>query len=318
MRHMLGTYISNYTAAFCKSLFCGILCVMFLMSDANHPHAQTPTPRPDGLKGVNLNNLSHPEEAEQTLNELKLTAHLFGEAKPLNAGLVWRIFHDQDQTATIVAQSDEAQPRFRLPSGVYIVHVSFGYASATRKISLRATTPQSEKLLVTAGALKLAAAIGETPISPSKVSFSVFVPIGSNSEGRLVLKDAKTGDVIRLPEGNYHVVSQYGDSNSIMRSDLKVENSKITEATLNHRAATITVKLVTTLGSEALAGTAFSVLTPGGDVVREVIGAFPQMVLSEGDYVLIARHDGQVYTRDFKVQTGNDREIEVEAKVSSN
>ncbi len=296
-------------------LLCVLVCTTQMISLSISAHAQAPTPRPEGLKGVSTP--TNPEETEQTLNELKLTAHIFGEAKPLTAGLVWRVFHDQDQTTMIVAHSDEAQPRFRLQSGTYLVHVSFGYASATRRINVR-TTAQTEKLLITAGALKLAAAIGETPISAAKVSFSIYVPIGSNSEGRLVLKDVKTGDVIRLPEGNYHVVSQYGDSNSIMRSDLKIENSKVTEATLNHRAATVTVKLVTSLGSEALAGTAFSVLTPGGDVVREVIGAFPQMVLSEGDYVLIARHDGQVYTRDFKVQTGNDREIEVEAKIIPN
>ena len=50
--------------------------------------------------------------------------------------------------------------------------------------------------------------------------------------------------MIRLPEGTYHVVSTYGDANAIMRSDLKVESGRVTEATLNHRAATVTLKLV--------------------------------------------------------------------------
>jgi hypothetical protein len=81
-------------------------------------------------------------------------------------------------------------------------------------------------------------------------------------------------------------------------------------ATLNHRAATVTLKLVATAGGEAFAGTAFSVLTPGGDVIREAIGAFPTVTLAEGDYVLIARHDGRVYTRDFKVESGLDRDVE--------
>ena len=52
------------------------------------------------------------------------------------------------------------------------------------------------------------------------------------------------------------MVSTYGESNAIQRADLKVENGKVTEATLNHRAATVTLKLVTTPGSEAFAGTA--------------------------------------------------------------
>jgi len=138
--------------------------------------------------------------------------------------------------------------------------------------------------------------------------------VGTNSEGRLVRAGIKTGELLRLPEGTYHVVSTYGESNAIQRADLKVENGRVTDATMNHRAATVTLKLVAAPGSEAFAGTAFSVLTPGGDTIREAIGAFPQVTLAEGDYVLIARHDGQVFTREFKVESGLDRDIEVQAK----
>jgi len=164
---------------------------------------------------------------------------------------------------------------------------------------------------VAAGALRLSGAVGDTKIPPDQVTFSVFVPVGTNSEGRLVRSEIHTGELLRLPEGTYHVVSTYGESNAIQRADLKVENGKVTEATLNHRAATVTLKLVAAPGSEAFAGTAFSVLTPGGDTIREAIGAFPQVTLAEGDYVLIARHDGQVYTHEFKVESGLDRDIEV-------
>jgi hypothetical protein len=145
---------------------------------------------------------------------------------------------------------------------------------------------------------------------------SVYVPIGNDSEGRLVAGNIRGGEIVRLPEGNYHVVSTYGESNAIMRSDLTVEPGRVTEATLNHRAATVTLKLVASTGGEAFAGTAFSVLTPGGDVIREAIGAFPSVTLAEGDYVLIARHEGQVYTREFKVESGLDRDIEVIRKAS--
>ena len=70
-------------------------------------------------------------------------------------------------------------------------------------------------------------------------------------------------------------MSTYGDSNAIMRVGSEGRDGRVTEATLNHRAATVTLKLVGSAGGEAFAGTAFSVLTPGGDVIREAIGAFP-------------------------------------------
>jgi hypothetical protein len=232
--------------------------------------------------------------------------------EPIRTGLVWRVFEDKGDTSqpTIVARSSSPTPSFTLAPGNYIVHVAYGFASASKRISVQ-TGNLNERLVVSAGALKLKGAVGESPIPANRVSFSVYVPEAQNSEGRLVVSNAKPNEIIRLPEGTYHVVSTYGDANAIMRSDLKVEAGKVTEATLNHRAATVTLKLVSSEGGEAFAGTAFSVLTPGGDVIREAIGAFPSVTLAEGEYVLIARHEGKVYTKDFKVESGLDRDIEV-------
>ncbi len=246
---------------------------------------------------------------------LSVSATFSGDNRPIASGIVWRVFRDgADGKPEIVSKSMESTPTFVLPAGRYIVHASYGFAGVTRGVNLRPGVNPPERVTIAAGALSLGAAIGDQPIPTNRVTFSVYVPIDSDSEGRLVVANARRGDLIRLPEGTYHVVSNYGDTNSIMRSDLKVDAGKVTEATLNHRAATVTLKLVTQPGAEALAGTAFSVLTPGGDVIREAIGAFPQLVLAEGDYVVIARQEGQIYTREFNVASGIDRDIEVIAK----
>jgi hypothetical protein len=123
-----------------------------------------------------------------------------------------------------------------------------------------------------------------------------------------------TGDVLLVPEGTYFIVSNYGDANSVVRSDIRVQASKLTDVTVTHRAAVIMLKLVGNRGGEALANTAWSVLTPGGDVVKESIGAFPRVILAEGEYRALARNEGRVYEREFKVITGVDGEIEVLAR----
>jgi hypothetical protein len=243
---------------------------------------------------------------------LNASAAFAGNNEPIRSGLVWRIFEDRGDTSqpNIVGRSTSPAPSFTLPPGNYIVHVAYGFASASKRITVQRGN-LNERLAISAGALQLKGAVGDSPIPPNRISFSVYVPEPQNSEGRLVIADAKANQVIRLPEGTYHVVSTYGDANAIMRSDLKVETGRVTEATLNHRAATVTLKLVGSAGGEAFAGTAFTVLTPGGDVIREAIGAFPSVTLAEGEYVLIARHDGKVHTREFKIESGLDRDIEI-------
>ncbi|WP_238232133.1 MULTISPECIES: hypothetical protein [Methylobacterium] len=271
-----------------------------------------PLPSP----GITSPMLPQPAPAESEA-DLSLSATLAGNSQPLRSGLAWRIYEDRGVAGkpAIVARSSDPAPSFKLAPGSYVATVTYGFASASKRLTMSGS-PATEDLKVSAGALKLSGAIGDQKIAPGQLAFSIFVPIGTNSEGRLVRSGVKAGEVVRLPEGTYHVVSTYGESNAIQRADLKVENAKVTDATLNHRAATVTLKLVAAPGSEAFAGTAFSVLTPGGDTIREAIGAFPSVTLAEGDYVLIARHEGQVFTREFKVESGMDRDIEVVAKAS--
>ena len=264
-----------------------------------------------GLPAPSVPNLA-PAPAGQVV--LYLSAVFAHDGKPIRSGVVWRIFEDRGDAAPPngVARSTQPAPTITLAPGNYIIHAAYGFAGASRRITVQSGS-LTERLNISAGALKLGGSVADSPIPQSQLSFSVYVPIGPNSEGRLVVGNAKPGEVIRLPEGVYHVVSTYGDANAITRSDLKVEAGRVTEATLNHRAATVTLKLVGSLGGEAFAGTAFSVLTPGGDVIREAIGAFPSVTLAEGEYVLIARHEEQVYTREFKVESGLNRDIEIVA-----
>ena len=44
------------------------------------------------------------------------------------------------------------------------------------------------------------------------------------------------------------------------------------------------------------------------------IGAFPRVFLAEGEYRAIARNEGKVYEREFKVVTGVDGDVEVLAR----
>ncbi len=250
----------------------------------------------------------------QSGSQLALSATFAGENKPIATGLVWRVFKlGTDGEPALSAQSTDAAPTLPLPAGEYVVHVAYGLASSSRKVLVgNATT--TERLPISAGALIVKGSIQDQVIPLNRLQISIYIPEAGNSEGKLVTSLLRTGEALRLPEGTYHVVTSYGDSNSIVRADIRVTSSKVTEANMHHRAATITLKLVSNPGGEARANTAWSVLTPGGDVIREALGAFPAMTLAEGDYVAIARNEGRVFQSEFKIKSGLDRDIEVLAR----
>jgi hypothetical protein len=247
------------------------------------------------------------------------------DPQPVRQGLQWRIFEEElgpDGNHKLIAQSTDATPTLPLPDGNFVVHAALGLAGATKRITVNGSVLH-ETLVLNAGGLKITGQLGDTPVSPAKLSVSIYVPEPVNPEAKLVVANAKTGETIGLPEGNYHLVSTLLDlgtngspspTNSVISADLKVQAGKLTDATLRHRAATMTLKLVNSPGAEALANTAFTILTPGGDVIREMIGAFPSATLAEGEYIAIARHGGKTYQSTFKVMSAVDRDVEVLAK----
>lgn len=284
-----------------------------------HPQGPEAAAPPSGPKtpGVPANT--------EGLATLRLSATLGNaDTQAVRSGVVWRIFEEAvqpDGSHKLVAQFDEAIPTVPLPDGAYIIHAAYGLAGATRRVVMEGRH-LSERVPLNAGGLKLVDMLGETQIPAQRLAISIYVPERGNSEAKLVLANARSAEVICLPEGAYHIVSTLLDTtqggnnatNSVVTADLKVPAGKLIEATLKHHAATITLKLVKAPGGEALANTSFSVLTPGGDVIRELIGAFPSLVLAEGEYVAIARHEGKTYQNTFRVQSTKDTDVEIVLK----
>ncbi len=285
-----------------------------------------------------------PADGQATLS---LSAILNGASAPLTGGLRWRVFRvqpDEDGSHPLIVESSLAQPTLTVPPGDYVVHVAFGLASAMKRVTLGPEI-RSERLSLAAGGMRIEGTVSDAPIDPANLSLAIYVPQGRNPQGKLVYAKAKAGDIVGLPEGAYHIVSTYLDtvggrflagaapnsgksaapapstilpSNSIVHADIRVVSGKLIDVTLRHRCATLTLKLVNKPGGEALANTTFTVLTPGGDVIRELMGAFPSLVLAEGEYAVIARHEAKTYQSTFQVQSGMDRDVEVVAQENGN
>lgn len=247
--------------------------------------------------------------------EITLSAKLTEEGQDISRGLVWRVFGQQagaDGKLPLVASSQGGTSIFNLAPGGYLVHASYGRAGATKRITVGRDS-KSENLVLDAGGLKLDAVLaGGVRIPPAKLKFSIFdADADASGERALIIPDVSPNAIVRLNSGTYHVVSTYGSVNAVIRSDIRVEAGKLTEATVEHHAAELTMKLVREPGGEAIADTSWSILSGSGDPVREVVGAFASLVLAEGDYTIIAKNKERIYQRDFTVVGGRNQDVEV-------
>ncbi|MEO8668979.1 MAG: hypothetical protein ABI399_10710 [Bauldia sp.] len=247
-----------------------------------------------------------------------LQARLTREGAPLPAGVNFRVFDNTrgpDGKLAEIGEAEGGTATLKLQPGTYLVHASYGRAGATKRITVDAVSP-GDTVVLNAGGLRLSALVGkDRKLPPGLVKFDIYAPDEDGSDERpLLVENCPADKIVGLNAGIYHVISRYGDANAVVRADIKVEPGKLTEATVYQKAALLTLKLVDQHGGEAIADTAWTVKTDTGDNVVENVGAFPSVVLAMGAYKAIARHDGRTFEREFTVEPGRDRDIEVIAE----
>ncbi len=182
----------------------------------------------------------------------------------------------------------------------------------TRKINVPPGVAMSEKFVLNAGGLRVKVLVDGKPPAPNTVSYDILSGERDQFDNRTrIMGRAKPGVIIRLNAGIYRIVSTYGDANAKVEADVTVEAGKLTEADVSHSAAHVTFKLVTRVGGEALPDTQWVVQTPEGEVVKRSVGALPTHILAPGTYTIIAKNGTRAFKRDFILNDGEIKQVEV-------
>jgi hypothetical protein len=248
--------------------------------------------------------------------EITLSAQLTDKGADITRGMVWRVFRpnaDEHGKLPLVASAHGGTAKFDLEPGSYLVHAAYGRAGATKRITV-GKEARHEALVLDAGGLELDAVLsGGARIPREKLRFSIYEGQAApgDDDGILIIPNVQPSTVVRLNAGTYHIVSTYGGGNADIRCFIRVQAGKLTVATVEHRAAEVTMKLVREARGEAIADTSWSVLNESGDAIKETVGAFAPMVLAEGSYTVIAKNRDRIYQKDFAVEAGKNKEVEV-------
>lgn len=244
---------------------------------------------------------------------VSLSARITEDGSVIPEGLVWRIFDtkpDAKGELALVAKSDDATASLELPPGQYVVHVAYGRAQASDTLTVDVGTTE-KSFVIGAGALRLNSAVtGDIPIPANLLKFDIFTA-GAETSRTTIAEGLLPNEIVTLNAGTYHIVSHFGTVNAVVRADLRVEPGQLTDATLYQKASQVSFKLASEDGGEAIADVEWTVKTADGTTVFSDLGAFPATVLAEGEYLVLAKQGETVFNRQFEVQAGAAKEIEV-------
>ncbi|MDA4634716.1 hypothetical protein NZA98_27080, partial [Escherichia coli] len=129
----------------------------------------------------NLNQYANPKAPANnplaTEAELVLSAKLAENGENIGRGLVWRVFSpdaDADGKLPLLATAKGGTTAFNLAPGSYLVHVAFGRAGATKRITMT-RAKRNETMILDAGGVKLNAVLsGGARIPQDQLRFSIY------------------------------------------------------------------------------------------------------------------------------------------------
>ncbi|MCF4098719.1 hypothetical protein [Maritalea mediterranea] len=288
--------------------------------------APVPPPRPPEQGGNPENAPATSVDPEEATPAITRTPPTPGKPQPVTIaakvaedgdiipqGIIWRIFSttpNEQGELELLDKTDETPAVFSLSPGQYVVHAAYGLAQASDTVTVE-PGPNQLDIILDVGGLKLNAAIsGDIDIPDRFVRFNVHT---RDAEGQsvLVARAVQPDQTLHLNSGTYSVTSYFGNVNATAKADLQVSPGQLTEATLYHKAAQVTFKLVSEPGGEAIADTSWIVKSLAGETVYEEATAFPATVLAQGEYILLAKLGDRVFNREFEVLPGLPREIEI-------
>ncbi|MCZ2204376.1 carboxypeptidase regulatory-like domain-containing protein [Bartonella sp. A5(2022)] len=260
------------------------------------------------------------KDNSHSLAQLRLHAQLTSDSGNIMKGLVWQIYAPVlgiNNKLPLIAAFEGGSAHFDLEAGSYLVHVSFGHASAVHRVNLERGQRIVKNFNLNAGGVIFNSTLLNGTINEKELRFTIYEDENENDDTGVILSNVKPQSIVRLKAGHYHVVSHYGAINAIIRSDIQVDAGKISEITLQHQAAQIVLKLVRQEGREALADTSWSITNNSGDIIYETVGAYVSLVLLEGEYIAIAKNKDQIYQKAFSVVSGRDEDINVVANAQN-
>lgn len=256
----------------------------------------------------------------QAFGTLRLAAVMVPDGAILDRDLIWRIFPSnvnvEKEQLDIVAMSKEASPSFKLIATEYLVQVSYGLASTTEKITVIGGKLIEKKMILDAGGMRIISKLPDGKrISDDEVRYDIYLSRNMGEDRELIFRSAVPGKIVRLNAGNYHVVSRYGNVNSLVEADVAVQAGRLSEAEIYHAAGKVTLKLVYHAGGEAIANINWQIFDADRVLVASSTGAFSRHILAEGEYEAVANCDGVLHRKKFTVQAQQDQEIELISKI---
>lgn len=158
---------------------------------------------------------------------LSATAHMAAGADPAPDNLSWEVFGEPNAEGNraTVGYSYDAQPKFRLPAGKYLITVKRGAVVAKQEAEVVAGRLISSAITLNAGMLKLA--------SSTPGTWEIYGALDAEGNRKQIFYSYDANTKVAVPAAKLLIVRKEGDKKA--QQEVEVNAGALTEITLDAR-----------------------------------------------------------------------------------
>ncbi len=261
---------------------------------------------------------------------IRLKTTLSRDSNPLD-DVQYAIFRRGDGTRENGANRDvefvrtlDPTPQLVLPTGNYSVLARRGAATHYSTFSIRPGDRKELSLTLDAGVLNLSSpgfdgssqkhpqiAYTLSAIAPTRPLTIKLSPEGKLAEVDQVLPIRSFRNSFTLPEGDYLIHAHYGNSNAENSQRVHITAGASEQIKIEMSAGRIKLSLGLMAGDPPLPNVFWSIIDPNGKQVASASSPVPRLTLARGSYQAIAQYLGQNFRRDFSLQSGESKTLQL-------
>ncbi len=234
---------------------------------------------------------------------IELAARLTENGGFIQRPISWQIL-ERDARLGVVGRSviSDKSPIIdaALPPGAYRIKVKYGYASASRDITVLPQTRIGVTFVLNVGGIRtLSRVVGMNANQYASAKHSI-IALADNKPEKLVVENVAQGQTIRLAAGQYRIESRFDNGNTLATAKVTIKPGILTSLNIDHQAALAKLALLSASNKRV----AWQVYSLKGKWTKTGSTKTPAMILAPGRYVFTARIGNDKYSRTVSLASG--------------
>jgi hypothetical protein len=305
-RHMGVSTRPLYQNRQLRSLSRCALAVVFFASATLHAVAAAPVFDEQAAETTNsiANDKAHEVSittVEPGKESLALSARLTTMSLHVARDVAWQVRNDAGELILDATANELESP---LPPGEYVVEAQYGAVSLRETVRLIPGNSVTVNFVLNAGGLRVLPTVKGLDSADIKPKTMVYALAGID-QGKLVAHSEQSGELLKLPAGQYRVETRMGEGNATAVTDVRIRPGKMSAIEVSHQAGLAHLSFV----GAPDATVTWDIRPIDGIKIASLSGITQKLALKPGTYLAEAHVNGEILTAKFKIEAGEQRDI---------